>query len=59
MLCYAPQDSLNDCLSICESACLSVASTVEVCEAETLQGQGQEEEGGGDGEQWGVRQNER
>ena len=44
MLCYSPQDSLNDCLSICESACLSVASTVEVCEAATLQGQGREEE---------------
>ena len=47
------------CLSVNLPVYLSVASTVEVCEAETLQGQGQEEEGGGDGEQWGVRQNER
>lgn len=40
------------CLSVNLPVYLSVASTVEVCEAATLQGQGQEEEeGDGDDEQ--------
>ena len=52
---YAPGDRLYDCLSVClsvrPSVCLSAASTVEECEADSVQVQEQgEQEREGEGE---------